>query len=353
MNQVKIGNKKNVLFLSILFLFSMAACGCARTPWPTDSWQTTAPEDHGLDPVLFELLLDEIDSSGLNIHSFLVIHQGEIILERYYSPYDESTLHETWSITKSVVSALVGTAVQQGCLNGLEVPVLDYFPDWDLGDQVGKKESITIEHLLTMSSGLYCDEDELPWKLDWAKFAMEQTLISDPGTYWYYNNCGPQILVELVGRACESNPQEFAEEQLFLPLGIDDYEWQELRIGNPNGASGLSLKPRDMAKIGYLYLRDGIWDGKRILPKDWVSRTSTAYYYVRNPLEPWDLNYGYLWWVHEDGIFAAHGLKGQFITLIPDYDLMAVSTGDISDEDFVQPQLWIRKYLIPAVESIK
>jgi len=106
-----------------------------------------------------------------------------------------------------------------------------------------------------------------------------------------------------------------------------------------------------MAKLGYLYLRDGVWDDEQILPLDWVNLSSKGYYQNLDPLEPWNLYYGYLWWVHEDGSFAAHGFRGQFIYLFPENDLVVVITGDLSEADFVKPQIWIREYLLPALNQ--
>jgi CubicO group peptidase (beta-lactamase class C family) len=113
----------------------------------------------------------------------------------------------------------------------------------------------------------------------------------------------------------------------------------------------MKMKPRDMAKFGYLYLNQGAWDGQQIIPAEWIEATTKRYIQVSEPLEPWDLYMGYLWWLHEDGLYAAHGMKGQFIYVIPEFDLVVVFTSHISDAKFSQPQLLIRDYIIPAVES--
>jgi CubicO group peptidase (beta-lactamase class C family) len=109
------------------------------------------------------------------------------------------------------------------------------------------------------------------------------------------------------------------------------------------------MKPRDMAKLGYLYLNQGVWDGRQIIPAEWIKATTERHIQVPDPLEPWDLYLGYAWWLHENGLYAAHGMKGQFIYVIPESDLVVVFTSNIPDAEFVQPQLLIRDYIIPAV----
>jgi len=202
-----------------------------------------------------------------------------------------------------------------------------------------------------MSSGLAYDPDEMYASQDWVQYTLDQPLIHQPGDSWFYSNGGPQVLSALISQACKMDTLEFADLYLFKPLGITNYRWERSSNGHPNGSWGLELTPRDMAKFGYLYLHDGIWEGEQILPADWVESSNRRYHQVPDPLEPWDLYYGYLWWIHGESFYAAHGYKGQFIYLAPEQDLVIVITGNISDKEFVQPQLLIWKYLIPAVGS--
>jgi len=345
------------LFLSLIFLICLSSCtqssldGKNDIVWPTTEWETAAPESVGMDPELVNGMLAEIDNLSLNLDGVVIIHQGVIVGERYYPVYSQHTLHESYSITKSVISALVGIALKIGCISSLDDPVLDYFPDRDFMNMDDQKEAITIQHLLTMSSGLSWDQDEMTSHPDWVQYTLDQPVIHQPGATWFYSNGGPHVLSALIQSACGVDTQEFADKHLFSLLGIKNYRWQRALDGHSNGGWGLAMTPRDMAKIGYLYLRDGAWDGEQILPKDWVMNSSTVYFQIPNPLEPWDLYYGYLWWIHGDGPYAAHGTKGQFIYLIPEKDLVVVITGNIPDSDFVIPQQLIRDYLIPAVAT--
>ena len=304
-----------------------------------------------MDPELVQGMWDEIETSGINLDGVVVVHQGVIVAERYYPVYSQDTLHESYSITKSVISALVGIAVEKGCISNINDPVLDYFPGRDFENLDEWKRWITIKHLLTMSSGLDWDQGEMVSHPDWVQYTLDQPVIHQPGTTWFYSNGGPHVLSALIASACQVDTREFADQNLFGPLGITEYRWGRSIDGHPKGGWGLVLTPRDMAKFGYLYLRGGVWEGKQILPKDWVEDSSTQYFRVPDPLEPWELGYGYLWWIHGDGPYAAQGTKGQFIYIIPEKDLVVTITGNIPDPEYVIPQQLIRDYLIPAVRE--
>ncbi len=340
------------LTISALILLN-SGCALVRSGndvnWPTRGWKERNPEDVGLDSELVAAMIEEIDHSGLDYDGLVVVHKGVIVVERYYYIYEERTRHETYSVTKSVMSALVGIALQQGCIDSIEDPVLAYFTDREFLNTDDQKELITIKDFLTMSSGLAYDPDKMYASPDWAQYTLDQPLIYPPGESWFYSNGGPQVLSALISQACEMDTLEFADQYLFKPLGITNYRWEKNMEGNLNGSWGLELTPRDMAKFGYLYLHDGTWDGEQILPPDWVELSSHRYHKVPDPLEPWDLYYGFLWWIHEDGVYAARGYKGQFIYLAPEQDLVVVITANLADKDFVEPQKLIRDYLFPDV----
>ena len=341
-----------VMTISTLVLLN-SGCSLFRdgneVTWPTHGWKEKKPEDVGLDSELISSMMEDIENSGLDYDGLIVVHKGVIVAEKYYYIYQEKSLHETYSVTKSVISALVGIALQQGCIESIEDPVLAYFPDREFLNMDDQKESLTIKDFLTMSSGLAYDPDAMYASPDWAQYTLDEPLIYSPGESWFYSNGGPQVLSALISQSCEMDTLEFADQYLFNPLGITNYRWERNAEGNPNGSMGLELTPRDMAKFGYLYLHDGIWDGEQILPPDWVELSSLRYHQVPDLLEPWNLYYGFLWWIHGDGYYAARGYKGQFIYLAPESDLVVVITANIADKDFVQPQKLIRDYLIPAV----
>lgn len=345
---------KKIGLILVVLLVMISSCTLSSgnaINWPTKGWKERKPNAVGMDSELVAAMIEEIDQSGLSLDGLVVVHNGIIVAEEYFYIYKESTLHETYSVTKSVISALVGIALYQGCIESIEEPVLPYFPEMVLQNLTEQKESLTIRDFLTMSSGLAYNPDEMYASMDWAQYTLDQPLIYQPGESWFYSNGGPQVLSALISQACEMDTIDFARMYLFDPLGIKNFRWERGPNGHPNGSWGLELSPRDMAKFGYLYLHDGLWDGEQILPPDWVELSRFSYHQVPDPLEPWNLYYGFLWWIHGDGFYAAHGYKGQFIYLAPEQDLVVVITGNLSDEEFVQAQELIRNYLIPAVEK--
>jgi CubicO group peptidase (beta-lactamase class C family) len=308
-----------------------------------------APEEQGMDAALLQDMLYAIDEQNLNMDGVVVVHSGHIVAERYYAPYKQDTLHETYSITKSVISALIGIAIQEGYIHSVEDSVLDFFPEGTFKNDDPLKRSITLEHLLTMSSGLEWDGDEMVSSRDWVQYVLDQPMYVEPGTEFFYSSGNAHLLSAIIQQASGLNSHDFAQQYLFEPLGITGTGWKTDPDGIPNGGWGLALKPRDMAKLGYLYLNQGRWDGRQIIPAGWIETSTKRQIQVPEPLEPWDLYMGYLWWLHGDGPYAAHGMKGQFIYVIPKSDLVVVFTANIPDAKFTQPQLLIRDYVIPAV----
>ena len=128
-------------------------------------------------------------------------------------------------------------------------------------------------------------------------------------------------------------------------------KWETDPSGIPIDGWGLWMRPQDMAKLGYLYLRQGVWDGQQITPASWIKASTQPYFQIDEPLEPWELTYGYGWWLHEYDAYGAHGAGGQFITVLPNLDVVVVFTGDLLESEFIQPELLVREYVIPAVLS--
>lgn len=143
----------------------------------------------------------------------------------------------------------------------------------------------------------------------------------------------------------------FAQEHLFRPLDIPDVTWGSDQDGVTRSGWGLGMAPRDMARIGLLYLNGGVWEGQQVVPGAWVKKSVERRFQIENPGEPWGLYYGHGWWLHDIGAFAAHGSGGQFIYVMPDLDVVAVFTGGLSDSDFAEPELLIRDCVTPAAAS--
>jgi CubicO group peptidase (beta-lactamase class C family) len=339
--------------LSLLLLAGLAGCqllgqeGKARVPepeyWPTAGWRTTSPESQGFDSSrLVEGLLAATES-GVPVHSLMAIRDGYLLLDVNFYPYDRSTVHDLASVTKSVMATLIGIAADQGKLN-LDDTMLSFFPDRTIANRDERKESITVRHLLSMTSGLACDPesdvDDLNamWaSADWVQFSLDRPVVTEPGRQFAY--CGPSIhlLSPILQQATGQTALDFAREYLFGPLGIDDVVWLADPQGFTRGWGDLALFPQDAAKLGLLMLQGGRWEGGQVLSEEWV-REATTVHTRTNRGE----RYGYAWWLPEtdDEIqyFAAKGRGGQFVTVIPEMNLVLATTGggfEEADDVFV------------------
>ncbi len=346
------------VFAITILLLSLTACLNTTADreereitWPTDGWITAAPEDLGLNGDLIDGMLDEIHSKDLAVHSLLVVYRGVIVAESYTPPYQQASKQAVYSVTKSIISGLTGIAIDKGYLQSVDQQVLSFFPLYQSTPQDPLKQNITIEHLLTMSSGLAEDLEGLDAQQDWVQYILDQPLLFKPGSTFSYNSGNTHLLSAILQQSSSLSTRDFANVFLMDPIGIQDYTWETDPQGINLGGWGIRMTPRDMARIGYLYLNRGIWDGKQIIPSEWIDASTQAYFPVPDALEPWDLSMGYSWWIHGDGPFAAHGRGGQFIYVIPDADLVVVITADIPDEQFAQLQILIREYLIAAVPA--
>ncbi|MGD8684894.1 MAG: serine hydrolase [Chloroflexota bacterium] len=299
------------------------------------------------------LLAEGIDyllqQEGFDIHSLTVIRGGHIVTDAYFYPFTAGGLHDLASVTKSFTATLVGIAIEEGLIEGLDQPVLSFFADRGIANVDTDKESMTLEDLLTMSSGLECTHDppdfttmQMFGSPDWVQFAIDLRMQAAPGTRWVYCSPGSHLLSAIVAASSGRSTHEFAQEALFGPLGITDVIWLPDPQGLARGWGDLIMAPHDMAKLGYLYLRAGEWDGQQVLPSDWVmAATSPAV----------AAHYGYQWWLDpSESAFYADGRGGQRIFVFPDQDLLVVTTGGGGDSYGVLGTL-LSSYVLPAVTA--
>ncbi len=315
-----------------------------------DGWETADPSQAGFDAARLRAAIKNLAEGGLDIHSVLVERHGRLVAEVYRPGKDRSvyslfahstdfgptTLHDTRSVGKSVVSLLLGIARGQGKLGNLATPAVDFYPDYpDLATP--QRKAITLEHLLTMSSGLAWseggpgrdDEHRLYWKWSPCYYALSRPIAAAPGTTFTYNSGGNAVLADILTRVTGTQLKEFARANLFEPLGITEWEWTSDLHGRPMSFTGLRMRPRDMAKLGRLVLNHGQWNGKQIVPADWIEaslqpRISTGFD---------GMGYGYQWWtgtVAWQGRTlpwaAAFGNGSQRIFVVPGLDLAVVVT---------------------------
>ena len=307
-------------------------------PWPTASWQTSTPEEQGMSS---GALADLIDTVGARMQdSLLIVRHGRIVAEAYYAPYRSGIPHDLRSITKSVIGTLTAIEVTEGLLDGTNHPVLDLFEDKKIVKIDDNKKSITVQNLLDMTSGIMWQEKnytpgETIMRMydapDRTAFVLDQPMSDPPGTKFYYNSGNPYVLSAIITRKTGKNAWDYAKQKLFAPLGIFTERWRQPDAqGVTDGEAGLSLEPRDMLKIGYLYLHEGEWDGQQIIPASWV-----AYAEAGKVSATFGLHYADLWWsMPEKGALIALGRHSQRILVLPKYDLVAAMTGYMPDDEF-------------------
>lgn len=302
-------------------------------PWPTKGWATSSPEEQGMSS---ERLARLVEFGGNNnMDSLLVTRHGRIVLEATYAPFRPGLKHRINSATKAVVSTLVGMAMRDAKLDSTDRRVMEFFADRTIANLDERKKAITIRHLLDMTSGLEWSEGldgfrsflEMERSPDWQQFVLDRPMSEAPGTHFYYDSGNSHLLSAILTKITGKSALDYAREKLFGPLGIEDVMWRGDPQGISGGGAGLYMHPRDMAKIGYLCLRDGVWEGKQILPASWIEGVRKANVDMR---ETWtqNLRYGSQFWVMPGrDAYMAVGYDRQLIVVIPKLDIVAVTTG--------------------------
>ncbi len=332
--------------------------------WPTVDWQMATPESHSMNTTL----LAEMEAYiGLwewadDMTSLLVVHEGYLVYENYFGNASrEDELQPIQSITGCVTSILIGIAIAQGYIGSVHDYVLDYFPNHTFENMDAWKETMTIDHLLAMKSGLpwgdyryafdspTSDYFNMTHTDDWVEWLLDRPMEYPPGEYWLHNTGATHLLSAIITVATGMNTSVFAEEYLFSPLGITDFEWLNDPQGAAMGGYDLYLRPRDMAKIGFLYLHGGVWEGQIIVPYSWVAASLTAYHTIV-PAAALSHGYGYQWWTHPRiGAFAAHAFFGSRIFVIPGYNLIMVLTGNAHD---INQHSILENYIMPSLPAL-
>ena len=299
-------------------------------PWPTNGWLTSTPEEQKMDSTKLEEMMEHIDEHDYAIDSILVVRNGYIVWEEYPSFYTMTTPHQIRSATKSFTSAVLGIAIQEGYIENVDQKVVDFFPEKNIQNLDSRKESITIEHLLTMSEGLDWFHSlggttgEMFASRDWVQFVLNRPMVREPGEEWYYHGGASHLLSAIITETTGRSAYEFAREFLFDPLNMTSVSWPPDPQGNSMGYSDLYISSRDMAKFGYLFLNNGSWEGEQIISEEWVAESIKSHFF---PYE--GQGYGYQWWtIPHTRIYQASGLYGQRILVIPELDMVIVFTAD-------------------------
>ncbi len=335
--------------LRVLLTLALLAAGCSSAedivgPLAEDEpLPTGTPEAVGLVPSYLEGVSRQIATEDDHeLHSMLVVRDGLLVHEEYFNGYGWANPHDIRSVTKSITSLLTGIAVERGSLAGVDAPLMDY-----LGTEypeVRDKDDILLRHLLSMSTGLDCDdgdrstrgqEDRMYETEDWVGHFLSLSRPYAPGDTTRYCTGGVVALGEAIAQGTGQDLAAFADDALFAPLGIENYRWARFDDGRKVDAGGhLLLTPQAMAKVGMLVLQGGEWNGRQIVSEEWIERSTRPRTEIRG------MPYGYLWWSDtlrygekEVGIVWASGNGGQTIFLAPEYDLVAVFTAGYFNSD--------------------
>ncbi len=314
-----------------------------------------------------------------------IVRNGTIVADFYNNPlYPRDELHVLHSVTKSIVSALVGIAIEKGHIDGVDARLLDVFPGREVQNLDARKRRITIRDLLSMQTGLHSRDSylyaheglfALQHSEDWLQFALDLPMAAEPGERFDYSNISTFLLAVILMETTGHDPLDFANKHLFAPLGIDDVRWEWNSVGQPIAWARMWLRPNDLAKLGLLYLQRGRWKGEQIVPSDWVHESVTPFAYpptavdVLNAdmspnrdastrswvatrfLRPFSDGYGYQWWLDRDGTYAAMGTSGQFLIVAPEQDLVFVAMSKSRGLAQFVPARLFQDFVLPAVLS--
>ncbi len=336
--------------------------------WPTGTLAEVGIDQRGIEDFiqrLIEMPMGTLDSS--QVDAVLIARHGKLVLEEYFHGNDRDRPHETRSASKSLTATLVGAAMQAGLPVRLSMPVYATMNGGKIPPGLEpRKRAMTLENLLTMSSGFYCDDSDLKApgredtmtddskEPDYYKYTMAVPMAYDPGKVSVYCSANPNLAIGVLWRATGEHPMDLFDRLLGDPLKIDRHAWSLSPALQPYGGGGARLLPRDFMKLGQLMLNGGMWNGRRVLPEDFVTRASSPLFELKN------IHYGYLWWnidfPYKDRTvraFFAGGNGGQGVIVIPELDMVVATYGaSYASRATVEIQQGLpARYILPAVRE--
>jgi CubicO group peptidase (beta-lactamase class C family) len=335
-----------------------------------DGWTTASITDVGLDPKRISALVEHILRTKTDavtapyIQSLLIARHGKLALEEYFYGFHKDRPHDTRSASKSLTTTLLGIAIDKGARFNLDSSVYSLFPQYaGFAHADPRKQKLTVEHLLTMSSGLDCDDnnDSSPGnednmqeqgdQLDWYKYTLDLPMVRNPGEKGVYCSAGLNLLGGIITNTTGAWLPEFFYQNLAQPLDIHSYHVNLMPLGNGYGAGGIYLRPRDFMKLGQLFLAGGSWNGHQVVSRQWVERATRPHASINSAND-----YGYGWWLNDyhDGdkvyrSFIASGNGGQFVIVVPQLDLGVVFTaGNYGSSTIKLRDELVQQFIIPA-----
>ena len=357
------------IYITIILLCSLLTAQSNNDYFPKQTWRAASAQSQGLDQKQLEQFIKSLREDKLlkPVSSFLIIKNGYLVINEAFGSYNLNRPHTLQSVTKSIASTLIGVAIQQGYIENLDQAVLSFFPEYsNIKNLNDAKQSMNLRHALTMRTGhAWTGESHLGalnrFSGDKMKYVLDYEMEADPGKKWYYHSGIAILLGGLIQNVTKQSTIDFAKIYLFDPLNITSADWGWSHRGIPHTGGGLYLKPSDMARIGYLYLRNGNWEGKQILPAWWVKEASKRHVSYTETISNIKMSYGLMWWLlpldksnntaEQAEILMAYGHWGQFIFIIPKYDMLVIWTNDSSATyaDEIKPISLFYDYILPNV----
>jgi CubicO group peptidase (beta-lactamase class C family) len=325
-----------------------------RHSWPTRNWQESTPGE--FDGSLLDEADQRIREHQPQVRSFLVVHNGKLLYEKYYRGAGPDDAHNIKSVSKSFLSALVGIALDRNILRSLDQPISEFVPEYFTPSTDPRKRKVTLRHLLTMTAGFEWEENgpvtaEWVRSEDYAKFTLESELAHEPGSVFNYSTAVSHLMAIILERASGMPALEFAEKYLCKQTGITVPRWERDPNGHYVGGSEMYLTARDLARFGFLFLNQGEWDGEQIVSREWVLHSTRR----QSTGEPLAASYGYYWWLGQDRglpIFFGQGYGGQVLYVLPDLDLIVVFLSTTETGGGGLREL-VSDHIVPVVQGLK
>ena len=314
--------------------------------WPTQELPESTPAEEGFDPIELEKFFSHIETNLPYLDSVIIVRNGYIVREYYAPGRSAEMIENVWSVTKSLTSGLVGMAIQEGLIDNVDQRVGELLSAEQLAISHPKLKDVTVKQLLTLTAGNSCRRDSCAGQR--ANLVLARRFRHTPGTRFVYDTSSSQILSAIIANVSGMSLQEYAEKKLFEPLGFASINWDMDADGYTYGGRGMSLRPRDMAKFGQLYVDEGMWNGERLISAEYVQQSIINQVPIGASAEP---VYGYLWWLGDAASYDAYtalGYGGQHIYVVPDLDLVVtITTNEV--ENYEENYKLVGDWVIPAI----
>ena len=366
MKRIHCTMKLVIVFLIAGFLTSSCATLSSIQPdsdyFPTQTWHKTAPEAQGMDSVALAQMFETIENEDLHLHSLLIVRNGYLVTEAYWHPYAPDTKHSIESNTKTIIGTLIGIAIDQGALDSVDQKMVDLLPERIIENLDDQKKSITLQNLLSMTPGLTCQDlssagQGIYQAEDWVQYLLDLPVTDPPGSRWIYCNGAAHLLSAILQDATGMDARSYANTHLFKSLGIPkvpEQDWNTDPNGVTNGIAGLYLTPRDLAKYGYLYLMKGNWNGKQVVPYQWVEESTREHAYIGpdDYVGGLDRRFGYFWSIFPDLQYYGYlGMAGQELYVVPEKNMVIVFSGALQLGKEALLLGLVNDHIIPAAVS--